>query len=50
MKLYIIDFENEKFGIGINAESKEEAIKIAENPLNWKDGKTRKVSYIKEEE
>ena len=48
MSYFYIEFAGEEYGIGICTDSKETAIKIAENRLNLKDGKPRKVSYIKE--
>lgn len=47
-KYFSIDFLDD-IGIGIMAENEEEARKIAENPLNWKDGKLRTISCIREE-
>ena len=48
-KYFSIDFENDNYGICIPAKSEEEARKIAENPKNWKDGKKRIISYIRED-
>lgn len=43
---YYMEFEGERDGIRIFAENEKTAIKIAENPKNWRDGKARKVVYI----
>lgn len=43
---YYMEFENERDGIRIFAESEKQAVEIAENPKNWRDGKERKVCYI----
>ena len=43
---YYMEFENERDGIRIFCESEKQAIEIAENPKNWRDGKVRKVCYI----
>lgn len=48
MKTWCIDFENEELGISVDANTKEQAVEIAENPCNWKDGKKRKVSSVYE--
>jgi len=43
---YYIEFEDLRDGIYIFAESKQEAIKKAENLANWRDGRSHKVVYI----
>lgn len=48
MKTWCVDFENEELGISVDAKTKEQAVKIAENPCNWKDGKKRKVFSVYE--
>ena len=48
MRTWCIDFENEELGISVDAKTKEQAVEIAENPCNWKDGKKRKVSSVYE--
>ena len=48
MAYFYIEFVGEQYGIGVCADSKETAIKIAEKRFDWKEGKPRKVSYIKE--
>lgn len=50
MKWFSVDFKNDPFGICIPAKSKEDVIRIVENPLNWKDGKSRIIDSIKEEQ
>ena len=49
MKWFSIDFKNDSFGICIQARSEEDAKRIVENPLNWKDRKPRIIDSIKEE-
>ena len=48
MRTWCVDFENEELGISVDAKTKEQAVEIAENPCNWKDGKKRKVSSVYE--
>ncbi len=43
---YYMEFEDLRDGIYIFAESKAAAIKMAENPANWRDGRKHKVVYI----
>lgn len=48
METWCVDFENEELGISVDAKTKEQAVEIAENSRNWKDGKKRKVSSVYE--
>lgn len=48
MRTWCVDFENEELGIYVYARTKEQAVEIAKNPCNWKDGKKRKVSSVYE--
>lgn len=48
MRTWCINFESEELGISVDAKTKEQAVEIAENPRNWKDGKKRKVSSVYE--
>ena len=43
---YSVDFVDEDMGISVYARSEAEAKEIAENPINWKDGKKRTVVYV----
>ena len=48
-KYFSIDFENDNYGICISARNEGEARRIAENPNNWKDGRKRIISSIRED-
>ena len=48
MAYFYIEFVGEQYGIGVCADSKETAIKIAEKRFDREEGKPRKVSYSKE--
>lgn len=43
---YSVDFVDEDMGISVDARSEAEAKEIAENPMNWKDGKKRTVKTV----
>ena len=47
-KYFCVDFSDDEYGIEIMAESETEVREIVNNPSNWKDGRIRTISSIKE--